>query len=487
MPRDLEHAKAQFESALARDPKFAAAHAGIAQYHFKRAFASFTDIERGAQLGIAAAERAIALDPASSEALGAQANFQAWKYRFRGDFLAHVAANGSFRHAIDTDPSDSLALFDYGRSVLWHDPDLAKLLFERALQIEPLARGAHNLTATVLGMGGQPQAARTQCASWDKRSLGDNDLCTAVIASVEESYGNLDQSIVLLRRLRRGANVGLEMQLWGAYLSLGDVSAARAALDFGKSDLARTLAAAAALTMDGRYEDALQALDGRRQDFEFSRVLDLPAARLALIAGKPQRALAILQARLPDLATGTEPVDARNVMPALDLAAALSRAGQPAAARHLLARIASYLAGPTVPKLPFYDYQRARMHALAGEAELAFQALDRAYEAGFRTTWAVDLNPQPMLYVDPLDADPCLQSLRTDPRLARWFGESPPTMHDSESACVCSMPRPRRPDRQDVRLSVAAALPLLASVSAIRRRLVGASRHALPVTAFASA
>jgi TolB-like protein/DNA-binding winged helix-turn-helix (wHTH) protein len=418
--RDLERAKALFEAALARDPKFAEAHAGIAQYHFKRAFNSLGDIDRGAQLGLAAAERAITLNPDSSEALEAQANVQAVQYRYRGDFSAYVQAQGAFRHAIEIDPSNSLALFDYGRAVLWHDPDLAKSLFDRALEIEPLARGAQNMTATILGMKSEVQAARTQCASWEKQSVGDNELCTMVIAAVEGSFGNLDRSVVLLRRLRR-SDVGLSIQLWGGYLSLGDEAAARHALDFGPSEGGKALAAAAALAMDGRYEDAFQLLERQRHNFEFIRILDLPAARMALIAGKPQQALTILRGRLPDLESGMEPVDARNVMPALDLATALSGSGQAAAARQLLARIAAYLSGSTVLRMPVFEYQRARMHALAGEPDLAFQALDRAYEAGFRTTWAVDLNPQPLLYIDPLKADPCFSLLRTDARLARWF------------------------------------------------------------------
>jgi len=419
--RDLERAKALFESALARDPRFAAAHAGIAQYYFKRVFPSLTDTERGAQLGLAAAERAIAFDPESSEAQEALANFQTWQYRFRGDFAAFVQAQGNYRHAIELDPSNSLAFFDYGRALLWHERDLAKSLFERAVEIEPLARGAQILTATILSMDGQPQAARAQCRAWQNRAVGDDELCTMVLAVVEGSYGNLDQSIVLLRRLRRGGDLGLETQLWSAYLSLGDVAAARRALNFGTSDLAKALATAASFTMDARYEEAYQSLEVQRRQFEFSRVLDLPTARLALIAGRPQQAVAILEARLPDLVTGTEPVDAHNVMPALDLAAAWKRTGQDALARQMLARVGTFLAGPSVPRLPVYEFMRARQYALAGKPDLAIRALDRAYEAGFRTTWAVDLNPQPLLYIDPIAADPCLDALRGDARLARWF------------------------------------------------------------------
>jgi hypothetical protein len=295
------------------------------------------------------------------------------------------------------------------------------VLFERAIQIEPLARGAHNLIATVLGMKGQPQAAREQCASWERRSVADNELCTSVMAIIEQSFGNLDQSTVLLRRQRHGANVGMHLQLWGSYLSLGDPAAARRALDFGDADLATTFAKAAGLTMDGKYEEAFQLLDQRRSSFGFSRILDLPTARLALIAGKPEPAQAILRQRLPDLVTGTEPVDAHSVMPALDLAAALSGSGDTAAARQLLARISAYLSGSSVPRMPVFEYQRARLYALSGDVDLAFQALDRAYEAGFRTIWAVDLNPQPLLYIDSIETDPCLKSLRGDARLGRWF------------------------------------------------------------------
>ncbi|HLF09572.1 MAG TPA: hypothetical protein VJA26_00015 [Gammaproteobacteria bacterium] len=370
---------------------------------------------------MAAAERATTLDPESSEALEAQANFQYWQYRFRGDFAAFVQAQKNFRRAIDLDPSNSLAFFDYGRALMWYEPDLAKSLFERALEIDPLARGAHNLTATILSLQGEPEAARERCREWEARTVADRELCTIVLAIVELTYGNLDRSITLLRRVKRGENVGLETQLWSAYLSLGDEVAARRALVFGDSELAKVLATAAGHTMDGHYDAAHSALERQRSRFQFSRVLDLPTARMALIAGRPAQALAILKTRLPDLATGTEPVNARNVMPALDLAAAWSTTGEAALAGQMLARVAAFLDGPSAPRLPLFEFMRARMHALAGKPELALQALDRAYQAGFRTTWAVDINPQPLLYIDPIEADPCLASLHSDPRFKRWL------------------------------------------------------------------
>src|SRR5262249_12060227 len=68
-------AKRLLEAAIQRDPHYARAQAGLARYYFRRAWGSLTEIEESARLGTAAAERAMALDPASSEALLARASF----------------------------------------------------------------------------------------------------------------------------------------------------------------------------------------------------------------------------------------------------------------------------------------------------------------------------------------------------------------------------------------------------------------------------
>jgi hypothetical protein len=92
-----------------------------------------------------------------------------------------VQSQGDFRRAIELDPS-TLTFFDYGRAAL-HDPDLAKSLFGRAAK-SPLARGAQNLTATILT--GQPQA-RAQVL----RGRNDRSATAALhgrLAIVEQSY-----------------------------------------------------------------------------------------------------------------------------------------------------------------------------------------------------------------------------------------------------------------------------------------------------------
>jgi Tfp pilus assembly protein PilF len=419
--RDLDRAKQLFEQAIARDPHYAAAHARLAYYHFYRAWALAEDVDTGVELGTAAAQRAVALDPKSSEALQARANFAMWRYRFLGDYGAFVAGSEDFRRAIELDPYNDTALFDYGRAVLWHEPDLAHSLFERTVQVEPLRHRAGGMAALALAIRGDPKAARERLRSRsDKapvRRLGD----AAGIAGLEQYLGQLDEAALAAQEaLPRG---GLEgpIQLWGLYMSLGDPETAARNLTSSETDLARYLRDAALLVSRGRYLEAYEYLEPRREEFAESRLLDFPAARLALIAGRPAQSRAIMEARMPDVVAGIEPVNGHNVMPALDLVAAWQVTDEVLQARRLLARIVAYLDDPLSPRLPLFLYQRARAHALAGESDLAMRALDRAYDAGFRTLWASDLHPEPLYYVDSVEADPALAPLRLQARYQGWL------------------------------------------------------------------
>jgi hypothetical protein len=219
-------------------------------------------------------------------------------------------------------------------------------------------------------------------------------------------------------------------------MSLGDREAARAELEEFRAggrqpigwewrasagdDLREAAYQAASFSMDARFEAAYEALDRRRVEFQLSHALDAATARYALIAGHAERARELLELRLPDLASGLDPVNALNVIPALDLAAALDGTGHRAESTALLRRIGAFLDAPQAPRWPLFAYLRARAHALASEREQALRALDRAHEEGFRLTWAVDLGPGLYLYTDPIDADPAFASLRDDSRFEAW-------------------------------------------------------------------
>jgi len=418
---DPNVAKRSLEAAIERDPEFAAAYAGLARYHFRRAWGALVDTEEGSRLGMAAAQRAIALDPESSEAHVAHANFQFWRYRFRGDYGALMAAESDMERAIALDPANSVAHEDFGRAIMWHEPGRASSLLERAIQVDLLCTGPNIMIASLLGNRGQLDAARKRCADLLAR-YPEAKVCDTAIGTLEAYYGNFALAVPLLQASEKYVGGAARIQLWAIYMSAGDRTGGLRWLDFGKLPMEKPLSDAARQAMEGRYDRAFAILDRHRADYPESRLLDLPTAKFALLAGRPRQALELLEARLPDLASGIEPVSARNVMPAIDLATARMATGADAAARELLARIALYLDDTEALQLPLFAVQRARIHALAGENDAARRALERAYKQGLRMTWALDLRPQSHLYVDPLEADPAFAGLRQSVEFRAWLG-----------------------------------------------------------------
>jgi hypothetical protein len=270
-------------------------------------------------------------------------------------------------------------------------------------------------------MRGDPASARESLHARRQQSPVRHPGDAAGIAGFEQYYGRLDEAAVAAQEALALGGLERQLQVWGLFMSLGDIDAAERALEFGDTDLAGYLSDAAARAMRGNYQDAFEVLDRHRGEFLVGRVLDLTAARLALIAGRPAQARAILEARMPDLVAGIEPVNGHNAMPALDLVAAWQATDELAQWSPLLDRIGAYLDDPVSPRLPLFMYQRARAHALAGEREHALRALDRAYDAGFRTLWASDLHPEPLYYVDSIESDPAFAGMRSQARYQGWL------------------------------------------------------------------
>jgi tetratricopeptide (TPR) repeat protein len=363
----------------------------------------------------------VALDPELSEAVAARANSEFLRYSQAGDFKAFAQAQADFRRALELDPSNSLAMFHYGRAMLWYDPDLALSLFEQTIQLDPMRLSAVGFAASIVSMQGRHEEGLERVRQLYEQNP-ERKFHTAIhVANLEYYGGNLGEAAVFLREALPRGDIG-RIHLWALQMSLGDLAAARATLVAPEGDaLSSALHEAAGLTMDGHYAQAFALLDRRRAEFPVTRALDVPAARLALIAAKPARARAILEPRLPDLVSLSEPINARNVLPALDLAAAWAGTGEDARADALLAQVAAFLDGPAVPRWPMFIFLRARAHALAGEPDLAQQALERAYSAGFRTTWAIDLLSHPFFYVDCIEVDPAFATVRRDPRFKSWL------------------------------------------------------------------
>lgn len=418
---DREGARRLFEQAITLDPGFPGAHAGLASYYFNNASSRNQSPEESWRLGLAAAERAYALGPDIAEAMRVMASFEMLRHRHRGESAAYGRAASLFERAVAAEPANSYVHFDFGRAIQWHEPRRALELFDRADELDPLVPVASSLGVLALSRMGMDEAARLRLHTFLARA--GESYGSRVVGALESYAGHLDVAAAALSRTSSpfSLDTGPILMLAGIHRSLDDHAAADAAFGMADDALTTALRRAATLSADGNHRAAFEHLDRERGKYPDTQLLDLAAARFALIAGDYGRAAEILEKRLPDLASGAEDVTAPRVLPALDLAMAWSQTGRSDAARELLEKVAKFLDGPDAPRLPMFTVQRARAHALAGRAEEAREALDRAFAAGFRMTCHLDLHPQPLLYADCIDVDPAFSALRRDGSFPRWL------------------------------------------------------------------
>jgi tetratricopeptide (TPR) repeat protein len=250
----------------------------------------------------------LALDPESSEALSARANFEALQYRFRGDVDALAHAHADFRRALELDPANAQATFAYARMLFWTQPELALEMYERTLQLDPVKYSADGQAAILLSRQGRHDEARGRARALYEGNPGRQFHNAINIAVLEYYLGQIDEAVVHFRETMPRGLWDLPIQLWGLEMSLGNRQAASEALGLVPAgSAAEPLADAARLCMDHRFDAAFELLESRRSAYPTSRILDVPAARLALLARRPVDAAAILEQRMPGVVSGDEP------------------------------------------------------------------------------------------------------------------------------------------------------------------------------------
>jgi TolB-like protein len=146
-----------FEQAIGKDPSIAPAYAGLAVAYAFRSFQSPIDPDRAVELDKmrAAAERAIQLDPLLAEAHSALGT--AYARTGRWDL-----AEGSFRRAIEIDPSLSTTRHAFARFVLWPLDRMDEAVREAraAAENDPLSpRARYELAEVLLSAGRYDEAA----------------------------------------------------------------------------------------------------------------------------------------------------------------------------------------------------------------------------------------------------------------------------------------------------------------------------------------
>ncbi len=209
-----------FRSAIATDPKFAQAHASLAQVLLDQAMYRINEASNAEQVAafdrevMPDIERALKLDPKNAEAYVAKGRLL--KYTFR------PGAEEAFRRAVELDPSDARATLLLGQSAIAHGRvDERHRLVMRARDLDPMDRANHELaiiSAWILGRGDElratvdrmlslfpddPAVARSVCYSWSY--LGAPDETLACTAQVRARFpGNTEFGKELDALVRRG-------------------------------------------------------------------------------------------------------------------------------------------------------------------------------------------------------------------------------------------------------------------------------------------
>ena len=160
----LEKSKSYFEQAIERDPNYAMAYLGLADYYIVVPDYSPISAAEGAAKARAAVQKALAIDDTSSQAhavlAGAYQNLWEWD-----------ASEREYRRAIELDPNNGTAHQWYGlflSSLGRNDEAMGE--FRRAIQIEPL-----NITFNVNLAIGYSNARRFELAMEQYRKTQEID------------------------------------------------------------------------------------------------------------------------------------------------------------------------------------------------------------------------------------------------------------------------------------------------------------------------
>ena len=154
---------APFEQAIAKDPSFAPAYAGLAAAHAIRAgFDEFDPAARAGEMsnGWAAAQKAIQLDPLSAEAHDALGMMRAREAHWQ-------QAEQSFRRALELAPGDPLWRYHFAQSFLLPLGRIEEAVRELRLaeKADPLSPIARTSLQRALASAGRFDEAEADCAN----------------------------------------------------------------------------------------------------------------------------------------------------------------------------------------------------------------------------------------------------------------------------------------------------------------------------------
>lgn len=415
--RELEtllSARKQFEDAIALDPKFAPAYAGLADavQLLKSNHGAITAVE-ARTVAESALQTALALDDELADG-----------YASRGllytDLLDQESSGeAALQRAIELNPS-------HARAYQW----LANLrvregryqeaieLNKRSLEFDPIGRIPLANLAVLYARIGRHDEALQQWLEALRIHPSWSTLYSNISAQLE-SLGRLDEAVAWAIKARELSSDPRRAQnLVGIYFEFGDYDKAKAVISsvpqdhpwFGVSQAYGDM-------IDQDFTAALSVMEsayGGQQsvpNFIFDLISDI-----ALLAGDLDKSLEYGLRQNPLLASEDNPrIDGSNAHNAIKLAYLLQKSGDRDSADRLLTTALTVVQAKPRLGMMGSGIRDAQIFALQGDEEAALAALREAVDAGFRSSLPFD--------AWTLSWDPYLEAIREHPAFRALVAE----------------------------------------------------------------
>ena len=414
---DLQAAVDGYRRLTVIEPENADAWAGyahalilLAQHHMNMDFGAASSASQ------AAAERALRLDPNSSEAWLAKAVVGMTLSVRQGDTRFERDSDAALRKALEIDPRNTEALtLLSGRLARAGQPAEAERLARRAVAIDPLSRTALSSLGRALTFTGKldeaERAYRGVVTLHPDFAEGPYHLAMLLV-----ERGRLDEAEPLLRAVaQRGDDPYISFQTQWLYYNLGLVPEGDAAANAIKGSPGRELGRAGTYAYHSDWPGMLaygRAMAAKSDEAFWPTVIFQADAML----GRYEEALAAIRPMRPDVFAAEPVISAMDLNAPILIAHVMRRAGQDAQGQKLLDKVLAATTPVKGGRMPNdWRLARAKVFAERGQGDLAIAELRAAYDAGWRTGLLFDDN----VWVEDL---PMMRGLRGDPRLKTLMG-----------------------------------------------------------------